>query len=311
MTIEDYTHEAVALLSQLIATPSVSGDEAKAADIMAECIAAYGLKPQREGNNVWVVAPGYDENRFTLLLNAHLDTVRAVDSWTKNPFEPTLDGDLLYGLGSNDCGGGLVSLLQVFRLLIQHPQSYNLVYLASAEEEVSGKDGIERVLPFLPRIDLGIVGEPTEMQPAVAEKGLMVLDITSRGVSGHAARNEGVNAIYAALPDLEWLRTYRFEKVSDFLGQIKMTVTMLNAGTQHNVVPDVCRMVVDVRTNELYTNREVFDTVCRNIRGEFFPTGCFAYRHKPSGYCSLCGNGDETVRFAHIIRPSVDAFYLI
>ena len=268
MTIEDYTHEAVALLSRLIATPSVSGDEAKAADIMAECIAAYGLKPQREGNNVWVVAPGYDENRFTLLLNAHLDTVRAVDSWTKNPFEPTLAGDLLYGLGSNDCGGGLVSLLQVFRLLIQHPQSYNLVYLASAEEEVSGKDGIECVLPLLPRIDLGIVGEPTEMQPAVAEKGLMVLDITSRGVSGHAARNEGVNAIYAALPDLEWLRTYRFEKVSDFLGQIKMTVTMLNAGTQHNVVPDVCRMVVDVRTNELYTNREVFDTVCRNVWGE-------------------------------------------
>ena len=239
MTIEDYTHEAVALLSRLIATPSVSGDEAKAADIMAECIAAYGLKPQREGNNVWVVAPGYDENRSTLLLNAHLDTVRAVDSWTKNPFEPTLDGDLLYGLGSNDCGGGLVSLLQVFRLLIQHPQSYNLVYLASAEEEVSGKDGIERVLPLLPRIDLGIVGEPTEMQPAVAEKGLMVLDITSRGVSGHAARNEGVNAIYAALPDLEWLRTYQFEKVSDFLGQTKMTVTMLNAGTQHNVRGEV------------------------------------------------------------------------
>ena len=169
MTIEDYTHEAVALLSRLITTPSVSGDEAKAADIMAERIAAYGLKPQREGNNVWVVAPEYDENRPTLLLNAHLDTVRAVDSWTRNPFEPTLDGDLLYGLGSNDCGGGLVSLLQVFRLLIQHPQSYNLVYLASAEEEVSGKDGIERVLPLLPRIDLAIVGEPTEMQPAVAE----------------------------------------------------------------------------------------------------------------------------------------------
>ena len=181
---------------------------------------------------------------------------------------PTIEGDLLYGLGSNDCGGGLCSLLQIFRMLTEKPQSYNLIYLASAEEEVSGKDGISRALPLLSKIDLAIVGEPTGMQPAVAEKGLMVLDVIAHGKSGHAARNEGVNAIYEALDDMRWIRDYKFEKESPFLGPTKMTLTVVNAGTQHNVIPDKCTMLVDIRTNEFYDNEEVYHFICQHLKSE-------------------------------------------
>lgn len=204
-----------------------------------------------------------------MLLNAHIDTVKPVASYTRNPYEPSLEDGTLYGLGSNDCGGGLVSLLQVFRELSASERCpYNLVYLASAEEEVSGKDGISRALPLLPHVDVAIVGEPTGMQPAVAEKGLMVVDITAHGKSGHAARNEGVNAIYEALDDLCWIRSHRFDRVSQFLGPTKMQATVVNAGTQHNVVPDECKIVVDVRTNELYTNEEVFDIISSHCKSE-------------------------------------------
>ncbi len=175
---------------------------------------------------------------------------------------------MLYGLGSNDCGGGLCSLLQIFRMLTEKPQSYNLIYLASAEEEVSGKDGITRALPLLPHIDLAIVGEPTGMNPAVAEKGLMVLDVIAHGKSGHAARNEGVNAIYEALDDMRWIRDYKFEKVSEFLGPTKMTLTVVNAGTQHNVIPDKCTMLVDIRTNEFYDNEEVYQFIRQHLKSE-------------------------------------------
>ena len=268
MQQDKYVNEAVDLLSRLIATPSVSRDESGAADIMYGQLNALGLNPQREGNNVWVCSEGFDNERPTLLLNAHTDTVKPVSSWTRDPFTPSLEGDTLYGLGSNDCGGGLVSLLQVFRILSQKPQPYNLVYLASCEEEVSGKDGISRALPLLPKIDVAIVGEPTSMQPAVAEKGLMVLDLEAHGKSGHAARNEGVNAIYEALDDLEFIRNYKFPDVSDFLGPTKMQVTVINAGTQHNVVPDSCRMVVDVRTNELYQNEDVYEFLCERLKSD-------------------------------------------
>ena len=266
--IEKYTSEAVELLKWLIATPSVSRDEKRAADVMESYISDCGMESHREANNVWTVAPGYDAARPTLLLNAHIDTVRPVDSWTRNPFEPSLEGDRLYGLGSNDCGGGLVSLLQAFRILRDRVCPYNLIYLASAEEEVSGRDGISRVLPLLPPIDVAIVGEPTGMQPATAEKGLMVIDGVAHGRSGHAARNEGINAIYEALDDLIWLRDHRFERVSELLGPVKMSVTVLNAGTQHNVVPDECRFVIDVRSNELYTNEELFDIISGHLRSE-------------------------------------------
>lgn len=266
--MEEYYKDAVSLLSRLIATPSISREEKDAADIMERQLKEYGFTPHRDANNIWVVSQDYDESLPTILLNAHIDTVRPVKSWDKDPFTPILEDNKLYGLGANDCGGGLVALLQAFRILTRHRQPYNLVYLVSAEEEISGKDGISRVLPLLPKIDVAIVGEPTGMQPAIAEKGLMVLDVIVHGVSGHAARNEGVNAIYAALDDIEWIRDYKFEKVSEFLGPVKMQLTVINAGTQHNVVPDECRMLVDVRTNELYGNREVYDIISSHLHGE-------------------------------------------
>ena len=268
MLQEEYVSDAVDLLKKLIATPSVSRNEKDAADIMEQTIRSYGFEPQREANNIWIIDPHYDESRPTLLLNAHIDTVKPVASWTRDPFSPDVEDGVLYGLGSNDCGGGLCSLLQIFRMLTEKPQHYNLIYLASAEEEVSGKDGITRALPLLPHIDLAIVGEPTGMNPAVAEKGLMVLDVIAHGKSGHAARNEGVNAIYEALDDMRWIRDYKFEKVSEFLGPTKMTLTVVNAGTQHNVIPDKCTMLVDIRTNEFYDNEEVFEFIRQHLKSE-------------------------------------------
>lgn len=268
MLQEEYVSDAVELLKKLIATPSVSRNEKDAADIMEQTIRSYGFEPQREANNIWIIDPHYSESRPTLLLNAHIDTVKPVASWTRDPFSPDVEDGVLYGLGSNDCGGGLCSLLQIFRMLTEKPQHYNLIYLASAEEEVSGKDGITRALPLLPHIDLAIVGEPTGMNPAVAEKGLMVLDVIAHGKSGHAARNEGVNAIYEALDDMRWIRDYKFEKVSEFLGPTKMTLTVVNAGTQHNVIPDKCTMLVDIRTNEFYDNEEVFEFIRQHLKSE-------------------------------------------
>lgn len=272
MHINDYTEEAVRLLKELISIPSVSRDETRAADLLERRMREYGLQPQREGNNVWCLSQDFDPARETVLLNAHIDTVKPVSSWTRHPFEPQQEGDVLYGLGSNDCGGGLVSLLQVFRYLQDVEDGMrNVIFLASAEEEVSGKDGIVRALPLLPHIDVAIVGEPTGMQPAVAEKGLMVIDMIAHGKSGHAARGEGVNAIYQMLDDLCWIRDYRFERESPLLGPTLMQATVVNAGTQHNVVPDECRAIIDVRTNELYTNEEVFDIIRTHVSSEVKP----------------------------------------
>ncbi len=268
MDIKKYADDAIDLLKLLIATPSVSREETRAADIMENTLKSYGLECKRNMNNVWSIAPNFDEKRNTILLNAHIDTVKPVKTWQRNPFCPTVEGDKLYGLGSNDCGGGLVSLLQVFRILCERERNFNLIFLASAEEEVSGTNGISSILPLLPKISVAIVGEPTGMQPAVAEKGLMVLDITAHGQSGHAARGEGINAIYEAVDDLCWLRSYKFKRVSDFLGPTVMNVTVIKAGTQHNVVPDTCEMIVDVRTNELYTNEEVFDFIRRHLSSD-------------------------------------------
>lgn len=268
MKYPELTDRAVELLKHLIATPSVSRSEEQAANVMEQAIRDLGFQPRREANKVWALDPHFDENRPTLLLNAHLDTVKPVATWTRNPYCPEQDGDVLYGLGSNDCGGGLVSLLQVFAWLTAKEQPYNVIYLASAEEEVSGKDGISRVLPLLPPVEVAIVGEPTGMQPAIAEKGLMVLDVVAHGTSGHAARGEGVNAIYEALEDLHFLHTHKFRKVSDLLGPTIMNVTMIHAGTQHNVVPDRCEMVVDIRTNEFYQNEFVFEFLKKRLKSE-------------------------------------------
>lgn len=265
MDYSEYLNEAVALLCRLIATPSTSRDETAAADIMEAWMAERTLCPHRVKNNVWAVAPGYSADKPTLLLNAHIDTVRPVSSWTRNPYSPDIVDGKLYGLGSNDCGGGLVALLQAFRLLGSKPQPYNLVYLASAEEEVSGSNGIVCALPELPQVSVAVVGEPTTMQPAVAEKGLMVLDVVAEGRSGHAARGEGVNAIYEAMHDIDFIRNYHFEKESELLGPTLMQLTMIKAGTQHNVVPDRCEMVVDVRTNEHYRNEDVYEFLCQQL----------------------------------------------
>ena len=265
MDIKQYTQEAVELLKQLISTPSVSRDEAAAATVLADFIEKCGLPYRRIGNNI-LIQEALDAQKPTLLLNAHIDTVKPVSTWTRDPFTPTVEGDRLYGLGSNDCGGGLVSLLQTYRALRGIPTQYNLMYLASCEEEVSGAGGFSLALPELPKIDVAIVGEPTGMQPAIAEKGLMVIDGVAHGKSGHAARNEGVNAIYEALDDLVWLRDYRFKKESPLLGPTKMTVTFINSGTQHNVVPDECRFTIDVRTNEYYQNDYLFAFLQKHMK---------------------------------------------
>lgn len=267
----DYNHNAflsdsIELLKRLVAIPSISRNEDKASDEMADFLQNHNIPFIREGNNIIVADPYHDPTRPTIMLNAHIDTVKPVITWTLDPFTPTVKEGRIYGLGTNDCGGGLVTLLQVYRIMIDQPRAYNLIYVASAEEEVSGANGFSRALPLLPHVDLAIVGEPTAMQPAVAEKGLMVIDGESHGKSGHAARNEGVNAIYEALDDLIWLRSYQFERVSDLLGPTRMSVTMVNAGTQHNVVPDKCSFVIDVRTNELYTNQEVYELLCSHVK---------------------------------------------
>lgn len=251
-------NDAVDLLKRLIATPSVSRDEAAAADVMEGYMQEKGLSPQRSGNNLWCMSDGFDAENPTILLNAHIDTVKPVAGWQHDPFTPVVEDGKLYGLGSNDCGGGLMALLQAFMILRAEKNSFNLVYLASCEEEVSGKNGIESVLSLLPKIDFAIVGEPTGMQPAIAEKGLMVIDATAHGKAGHAARNEGDNAIYHAIKDIQWLAEWQFPKQTDLLGPVKQTVTIINAGTQHNVIPDACTFTIDVRSNECYTNEEIF-----------------------------------------------------
>lgn len=266
ISTDTLTHNAIDVLKALIRIPSISRNEEAAADFIFNYLTQQGARPKRHHNNVWCEQPVSKGNRPTLLLNAHIDTVKPAASWVHDPFTPTIEGDRLYGLGSNDCGGGLVTLMQVFLALKDDATlPYHLIFLASAEEEVSGKNGIESVLPLLPPIDVAIVGEPTAMQPAIAEKGLMVLDCTTHGRSGHAARNEGVNAIYKALPCIEWFRTYQFEQQTDLLGPVKMSVTMVNAGTQHNVVPDTCQFVVDVRANECYTNEELLDIIRQHL----------------------------------------------
>lgn len=269
MTHPDYEQEAIALLQALIATPRQSRDEAQAAAVLRRFLDNCGLSWHAHGHNTWCIDPQPDASRPTLLLNAHIDTVRPAASWTRNPYAPDIEGDRLYGLGSNDCGAGLVCLLQTYRRAIASPhRAYNLIYLASAEEEVSGSGGIEAVLPLLPPIDVALVGEPTGLRPAIAERGLMVLDLISHGRSGHAARREGVNAIYEMLDDLQWIRSYRFGKISPLLGPTTMSLTVIHAGTQHNMVPDRCEALIDVRVNELYTNEEVFDLLRRHLRSE-------------------------------------------
>lgn len=261
-----HTTKAIHLLKQLIATPSLSREEDQTATLIFNFLKAEGALPQRKFNNVWASSI-ISEELPTILLNSHHDTVKPSLSWTLDPFQPLEKDGKLYGLGSNDAGGPLVSLIATFLALKDDPnRPYNLILAATAEEEVSGKNGIESILADLGKPDLAIVGEPTQMQMAVAEKGLMVLDCLASGISGHAARNEGINAIYKAIQDIEWFRTFQFDLKSELLGPVKMSVTQINAGTQHNVVPDACSYVVDVRTNECYRNEEALQVIKKHMK---------------------------------------------
>ncbi len=263
--IERNIKEAIELLKDLIQTESFSRNEDTVALKMMNYLESYGLKVNRQGNNVWAWAKDVDTNKPTILLNSHLDTVKPSKKWTYDPFEACLEGDKLTGLGSNDAGGPLVALLATFITLKDTEQNYNLVFAATAEEEISGSNGVASILSQLGKIDLAIVGEPTQMQMAVAEKGLMVLDCEAHGRTGHAARNEGENALYKALSNIEWFKNYRFEKVSPHLGEVKMTVTQVSSGSQHNVVPDSCKFVVDVRLNECYSNQELHQIITEQV----------------------------------------------
>ena len=251
---------AIALLRDLIAIPSFSREEGAAAHRLAKYFQHWGIPFECHGYNLWASTPNPGGRLPVLLLNSHLDTVRPVAGWTRDPFEASVEGGRLYGLGSYDAGGPLVALLAVFTEYYHRRNlPYQLIFAATAEEEISGQQGIASVLPLLPAIDLGIVGEPTRMQLAVAEKGLMVIDAECRGRAGHDARDEGKNALYLALEDIQDLRQWPLPRLSPTLGPVRLTVTQIEAGQQHNVVPDRCRYVIDVRSNGAYSNRELFD----------------------------------------------------
>ena len=267
---------AIELLQRLIATPSLSGNEEGTAEIIAAELAERGVEVRRHHNNVWALSRGYDATKPTLMLNSHQDTVKPSAAYTRNPFEPTIEDGRLYGLGSNDAGASLVALLTTFCNNYDTSDApYNLLLALTAEEENMGERGMRSFLPHLReegvKVNMVLVGEPTSMEVATAERGLVVLDCVAHGKSGHAARNEGENAIYKAMCDIEKLRNYRFEHTSEQLGDIKISVTQITAGTQHNIVPDECRYVVDVRTTDVYSNEEVVALLQSAIEGEAKP----------------------------------------
>jgi acetylornithine deacetylase len=278
--IENLQNDAVALLKTLIATPSLSKEEDKTADIIQEFLNSRNVQTQRKGNNIWAYNQYFDAAKPTVLLNSHHDTVKANSAYTRDPFSADVEEGKLYGLGSNDAGGCLVSLIATF--LYFYPLqdlNYNICLAATAEEEISGHNGLECILPDLGVLDFAIVGEPTLMNLAIAERGLMVLDCAVHGKAGHAAREEGENAIYKALKDIEWFQNYRFSKVSELFGALKMSVTIINAGSQHNVVPALCTFTVDVRVTDAYTNEEVLKIIKTNVDCEVKPRST---RLKPS-----------------------------
>ena len=272
---------AIDLLKQLIATASTSREEDQTAAIILQFLTKSGVNAERLKNNVWATNKYFDSQKPTLLLNSHHDTVKPNQGYTCDPFLPEVKDGKLFGLGSNDAGGCLVALLAAFLHFYDEQElPFNLVFAASAEEEISGKNGIEALVPALPPLHFAIVGEPTSMQMATAEKGLMVLDCLASGTAGHAAREEGENAIYKAVKDIEWFKNYRFSPVSEALGPVKMNVTMIEAGTQHNVIPDTCRFVVDVRTTEVYPNLETLEIIRRHVSSQVTPRST---RLNPSG----------------------------
>ena len=276
----DYT-EVINLLQRLISIPSFSREEEKTAEAIVKYLDAQGVMISRAGNNVWATNKYFDPEKQTILLNSHHDTVKPNPGFTRDPFKAEIIDGKLFGLGSNDAGGALVSLVATF-LHFQSRENlrYNIVLAATAEEEISGKGGIESIWNLLPPIQFAIVGEPTGCQMAIAEKGLLVLDCVVKGKAGHAARNEGDNAIYKALVDIDWFRSYQFSRVSEMLGEVKMTVTTIGAGQQHNVVPAECKFTVDVRVTDVYTLEEVLAEIQQYVSCEVTPR---SLRMRPSG----------------------------
>lgn len=272
---------ALSLLKLLIATPSFSREEEGTARILEDFLKNHNIPTSRKGNNVWASNQFFDETKPTLLLNSHHDTVKPNPQYTRDPFHAEIIDGRVYGLGSNDAGGPLVSLIATFiHFYAQKNLNYNIALAATAEEEISGTGGIESIWSSLPPIDFAIVGEPTLCKMATAEKGLVVLDCIAHGKAGHAAREEGVNAIYEALRDIQWFQNYTFPKVSDTLGAIKMTTTVIQAGQQHNVIPAECRFTVDVRATDAYTLEEIVATIKQHVASEVTPR---SLRLKPSG----------------------------
>lgn len=269
MELKELEREAVSLLKALIQTRSFSGGEVGTCRLIQQWLSGFEVKYSTVNNNVWAKNKYFDVSKPTILLNSHHDTVKPNPGYTKNPFDAQVAGDKLFGLGSNDAGGALVSLLSLFIYYYNHRGlKYNIIVAATAEEESSGPKGLNSLLKDLPEIDFAVVGEPTQMQMAVAEKGLLVLDGYAQGKPGHAAHENFENAIYTALDDINWIRNYGFPKVSDILGKVKMTVTQVDAGEQHNVVPAVCHFVVDIRVNDLYQNREIFEFVDQHTKSK-------------------------------------------
>ncbi len=272
MQLDKLTAESISLLKQLIKTPSLSGKEEGAACIIRKHLTDFNIPYNVLKNNTWCLNKHWDNTKPVILLNSHIDTVKPVDGWEYNPFDVTEKEGKIIGLGSNDAGAPLVSLLAVFKYFFDKENlPFNLIYAATAEEESSGKNGMAILSKTLQRVDFAVVGEPTLMNLAVAEKGLVVFDCVARGKAGHAARNEGVNSIYIALDDIRKIREFEFDKVSELLGSVKMTVTQIEAGFQHNVVPDTCKFVIDVRTNECYTNDEIVEAVSNMLQSEISP----------------------------------------
>lgn len=264
--------EAIGLLKQLISISSVSKEEQNTGDLLEQYFKGKEIPVQRIKNNIIVRNKYFNAARPVILLNSHHDTVKPNKSWTLDPFKPVVKDGKLYGLGTNDAGAPLVSLILTFLAFYEVKDlSFNVILALTAEEEISGKNGIELILPELPEIDFAVVGEPTGLEMAVAEKGLIVLDCSSRGKAGHAARDEGDNAIYNAIKDVEWFRAFQFRKTSEMLGNVKMTVTQIKSGSQHNVVPDICDFVVDIRSTDLYTNEEILDLVRKHIVSDVKP----------------------------------------
>ena len=270
--IEDLYSDAVNLLKELIAIPSFSKEEDATASCLEKFFSKKKIETKRYLNNVWATNKYFDNSKPTILLNSHHDTVKPNKGYTLNPFDPIEKDGKLFGLGSNDAGGPLVSLLSTFFYFFEEEIPFNIVFAATAEEEISGKNGIEILLPQLPKIDCAIVGEPTLLNMAVAEKGLLVLDCIAHGKAGHAARDEGVNALYLAMKDINWLSTFQFPKVSSLLGPVHLAVTSINTENKtHNVVPSECSFVVDIRVNELYSFEEIISIIKQNIQSEIHP----------------------------------------